>query len=71
MCKKRFYLSVLFFGLFSSAVLLAENYYYELSGRLSEVIFDDGQSIRYFYDKNGNIIKKVSGVEQLFANGFE
>ena len=35
----------------------AETYRYDVAGRLVEVVYDDGSSIQYAYDLNGNILQ--------------
>ena len=42
--------------LFAPGTALAETYTYDAAGRLTNVTYDDGTSITYTYDNNGNIL---------------
>ncbi len=37
----------------------AESYEYDVLGRLTKVTFDDGSTITYVYDENGNRVSVV------------
>jgi len=43
-------------GLAFSPPVAAETYTYDDTGRLTSVVYDDGSSITYSYDNNGNLL---------------
>lgn len=42
-------------------VAVADTYYYDANGRVISIKYDNGTTICYTYDKNGNRISSVSG----------
>ncbi|MGE3801094.1 MAG: FlgD immunoglobulin-like domain containing protein [Candidatus Kapaibacterium sp.] len=40
----------------------AQTYTYDDAGRLTEARYSDGSTIRYAYDKNGNLLERVTNV---------
>ena len=40
---------------------LADTYYYDAKGQVIAIKYDDGNTVCYTYDKNGNRISAVSG----------
>jgi YD repeat-containing protein len=42
-------------------VALADTYYYDANGRVTAIKYDNGTTVCYTYDKNGNRISAVSG----------
>lgn len=48
--------------LFAVAAAEAQTYTYDEAGRLAEVLYSDGSTIRYAYDKNGNLLERVTNV---------
>lgn len=44
----------------AAPALAAERYEYDPAGRLVRVTYDDGSTIAYTYDANGNIVAVVS-----------
>ena len=54
------------------ATIAYETYTYDSAGRLTQVTYGDGSSIRYFYDKNGNILSvQTADNDIIFSDGFE
>ncbi|MBV8631098.1 MAG: RHS repeat protein [Silvibacterium sp.] len=52
-------LALTFLGIGSAA--LADTYYYDANGRVVAIKYDNGTTVCYSYDKNGNRIAAVSG----------
>jgi YD repeat-containing protein len=44
----------------SGPAAAGERYEYDRAGRLVKVVYDDGSTITYTYDKNGNIVAVVT-----------
>ena len=67
--RKSFFRTVLCFGIclfIISTTAFADTIHYDKLNRISEILYDDGSSIRYVYDANGNITeieKKASTVK--------
>lgn len=55
----KYWLATLLFLL--STTVMADTYQYDKAGRLTTVNYDDGTSITYQYDANGNLIGQTSG----------
>jgi YD repeat-containing protein len=54
------------------ASVASETYTYDSTGRLTQVTYGDGSSIRYVYDNKGNILSIQTGREEIiFSDGFE
>lgn len=45
----------------SAALLCAQSYTYDVSGRLTGIRYNSGSSIQYTYDKAGNLVRRVAG----------
>ncbi len=57
--------------IFFDKTAFAETYHYDKLNRVSEIIYDDGSSICYTYDSNGNITdieKKAASGRQIAAS---
>jgi len=54
-----------------AAMATAEIYSYDPAGRLVQVVYDDGNVIRYDYDDNSNILSAQVVSDALFSDGFE
>ena len=51
---------------------VVETYSYDSAGRLLQVSYGDGPSIKYSYDANGNILSvMVLAGDEMFKDGFE
>ena len=46
----------------------AETYTYDTTGRLTQVAYDDGSTITYSYDNNGNLLKRAVSVTMTLAD---
>ena len=64
--NKRFFFAFAILGMTSAVCPLpghaAESYQYDPVGRLSDVSYDNGGSIHYAYDANGNILSVVTSL---------
>ncbi len=56
----QFFVMLALWGM-SYSTVLAKCYTYDDACRLMRVDYDNGKSIAYTYDKNGNLLKKESG----------
>jgi len=55
--------------LLASTVAFAESYTYDTAGRLTGVTYDDGSSITYTYDANGNHLSRTVVAAPLDTDG--
>ncbi|MBI4558377.1 MAG: hypothetical protein HY706_12420 [Candidatus Hydrogenedentes bacterium] len=55
MTARAFIILALSWGVLNAA---AEQYRYDAQGRLIKVVYDDGMSIAYTYDANGNLLQE-------------
>jgi YD repeat-containing protein len=55
-----------------ATTVTTETYTYDSTGRLTQVTYGDGSSIRYVYDNNGNILSIQTNSDGIiFSDGFE
>jgi len=59
-CKNALILAVAVAAASASRSFAAETYTYDTVGRLTDLGYEDGSSIRYTYDANGNILSVVT-----------
>ena len=57
---KTFKLAVLVSTFIAGGAAWAESYAYDAAGRLTKVTYDDGKTIDYTYDANGNVTELVA-----------
>jgi YD repeat-containing protein len=53
----------------AAAVVAAETYQYDSAGRLTDVAYQNGGSLHYTYDSNGNVLSIVTSIATAVEEG--
>jgi len=56
-------------ALWSAPALAAESYTYDTQSRLTDVSYQNGSSLHYTYDANGNIVSIITSLVTAVENG--